>query len=258
MTKPRLRPRPGDLRSPAAHGRGPRPRRRPAARVGRGPDARVGRRRGARPHHRHRAGDVLVAVAPRVLGQGRHLRPRAVASRRSASTATATRSSSSSTRRAPPATPATTPASTPTWCTGSMAEPGTEHEVRPATTRRTFGPVVAAGPRLRRARGVGRQQALGRRHGRRVGARHGFRGVGHGVGRGGHVAARHGPGLRRPRLLGRPAGHSREVPPGRGRAGRAGRARLRRDRRVGAVQPPRPPRRAGTSPAPGSRSTTPR
>ena len=81
--------------------------RRPAARHRRGADARLDGRRGAAPHPDHRPGDVLEPLAGRSTGS--RARPPATASgsRRSGSTATATRCWSRSTRRARPATPAT-------------------------------------------------------------------------------------------------------------------------------------------------------
>ena len=196
---------PAIARPAPAHRRGAGPRRRAAAGLRRGADAGVGRRRGARPHDRHRPGDVLVAA--RAASTGSRATPRATSSgsRRSASTATATPCSSWSTRSARPATPATTPASTPTSCTASMADP----TARRATHLRAGRP---ARPRRRRARRGGRRPSRGSRGSpatstpmrRRLGD-----GVGPLPGRRARVAARGRPGAGRAGVLGRPAGDPR-------------------------------------------------
>ena len=102
------------------------------------------------PHPRPPGGRPTGAA--RAGSTGSRARPPATtsASRRSASTATATPCWSRSTRRARPATPATAPASTPTCCWPPMAE-----------RRRTFGPILALGAggsgagRGRRDQGLG-------------------------------------------------------------------------------------------------------
>ena len=148
---------PAVVGAPAPQRRRPGPGDRAAARHRRGADARLDGRRGAGPHPGHRPRDVLEPQPRRSTGS--RARPPATASgsRRSASTATATRCCSRSTRRARPATPARAPASTPT-CSGRR----TRMPRRPWLT-------AAAGssrgrPRCRRVRprGAGRRQALGR------------------------------------------------------------------------------------------------
>ena len=200
-------------------GRRPGARGRAAARHRRGADARLDGRRGAGPHADDRPGDVLEPVAGRSTGS--RARPPATASgsRRSGSTATATRCWSRSTRRAPPATPATAPASTPTCC---WQRPMADGE--PA---RTFGPVVLLGARrggaARRwpAAGPGCDGDVGRTRQRRRAAsaprsRHLTRAGGAARGR----ARPGGAGV-----LGRAAGDPRTGPPGGGRARRARRGR---------------------------------
>ncbi|CAA9400987.1 MAG: Phosphoribosyl-AMP cyclohydrolase, partial [uncultured Nocardioides sp.] len=75
------RPRPRHRRPAQAHRRRAGARRGAAARVGGGADAGLDGRRGARAHAGHRAGDVLEPEPSGVLGQGRHLRPRAARAR---------------------------------------------------------------------------------------------------------------------------------------------------------------------------------
>ena len=104
--------RPRHRRAAQARRRRPGPGRGAAARHRRGADAGLDGRRGAAPHADHRAGDLLEPVAAGVLGQGRDLGHTGSGSRRSGSTATATRCWSRSTRTVRPATPAPAPAST--------------------------------------------------------------------------------------------------------------------------------------------------
>src|SRR5690606_19189697 len=70
--------RPRDRRAPQADPRRPPARHRPAVRHRRGADAGLDGRRGAAPHPHHRPLHLLVPQPRRVLGQGRHLRPRPV------------------------------------------------------------------------------------------------------------------------------------------------------------------------------------
>ena len=161
--------------------------------------------------HRHRPGDVLVALPPGVLGQGRDLRqhpagPRDPARLRRRHAAGQGRPAG---RRLPHRRPHLL--RRPRWCTRRMTE-----------RRRTFGPVVAvgvaAGGRWPPSRAAGRGS-----HGDRT--RRQCRRPAPPVGRGRRDAAGRGAEPRAARLLGGGAGHPRPCPPGSGRSGAARRAR---------------------------------
>ena len=126
------RPRPSDRRAAQAQRRRPRARRGAAARHRRGADAGLDGRRGAAPHADHRPGDLLEPLPTGVLGQGRHLRTRAVGQGGAPRLRRRHRCWSRSTRRARRATPAPAPAST-TGCSRWLSRaPGPAAAVRRA------------------------------------------------------------------------------------------------------------------------------